>query len=132
VSHERAVASPAAVRQRILIVEDDRFARGALQRILELDGYNVRVTGSGQRAIRVLKTFAPQVVIMDWCLPGLSGDRLCREILRRNPEVPLIVASSSDEAFSSDVEFSARLRKPIDVRQLRAVVARSLVESVRL
>lgn len=113
-------------------MEDDRFARGALQRILELDGYNVRVTGSGQRAIRVLKTFAPQVVIMDWCLPGLSGERLCREILRRNPEVPLIVASSSDEAFSSDVEFSARLRKPLDVRQLRAVVARSLVESVRL
>jgi DNA-binding response OmpR family regulator len=74
----------------------------------------------------VLKTFNPHVVIMDWHVPGLSGERLCGEIRQRSPKVPIIVVSSSEEAFSSRVEVSARLRKPLDVRRLRALVAERL------
>jgi len=108
---------------RVLIVEDRRLARGALRSILELDGCEVRTAGDGSRAMTVMNTFDPQVVIMDWRMPGLSGERLCREIRRRKPDLPIIVVSSSEEAFSSGVQVSARLRKPIDVRRLRAAVS---------
>jgi DNA-binding response OmpR family regulator len=107
-------------------VEDGRLARSALQLILQLEGYNVRVAGTGQRAVRVLAAFHPQVVIMDWRLPGISGEHLCREIRRRSPAIPIILISSSDEAFTSHVEVAARLRKPLDVVRLRAIVAEQL------
>ena len=116
---------------RVLVVEDQRLARGALRSILELDGYEVRVAGNGRQAIRVLKIFKPQGVIMDWLLPGLAGESLCREIRRANPDIPIIVISSSDEAFSSAVDVNARLRKPLDVRRLRAVVAAELPVSAQ-
>src|SRR5262245_34899594 len=111
-------------RFRVLIVEDERLARGALQRILELDGYAVRVAGDGLGAVRVLKSFKPDFVIMDWCLPGLSGEALLNEIRRTRPDLPVVIISSSDEAFASGVDVNARLRKPLDVRRLRAAVAR--------
>jgi DNA-binding response OmpR family regulator len=115
------VAKPPSLR--VLVVEDDKLASGALRLILELDGYDVRVTGNGLRALRVLKDFNPQMVIMDWRVSGLCGERLCGAIRRRRPTVPIIITSSSDEAFSSSVDVSARMRKPIDVRRLREVVA---------
>lgn len=110
-------------KMRILVVENERLARTALRSILELDGDEVRTAGDGARAVKVMTVFDPHVIIMDWRLPGLSGEPLCREILRRKPKVPIIVVSSSDEAFSSRIEVSARLRKPLDVRRLRAAVA---------
>jgi DNA-binding response OmpR family regulator len=113
---------PNGAKMRILVVEDERLARSALRSILELDGYKVRAAGDGSRAVKLMTGFDPHLIIMDWRLPGLSGERLCREIHRRKPDVPIIVVSSSDEAFKSRVEVSARLRKPLDVRRLRAAV----------
>ncbi|PYR38322.1 MAG: hypothetical protein DMF90_03750 [Acidobacteria bacterium] len=81
------VAKPPSLR--VLVVEDDKLARGALRLILELDGYDVRATGNGLRALRVLKDFNPQMVIMDWRVSGLCGERLCGAIRRRRPNVPL-------------------------------------------
>jgi len=74
------VAKPPSLR--VLVVEDDKLARGALRLILELDGYDVRATGNGLRALRVLKDFNPQMVIMDWRVSGLCGERLCGAIRR--------------------------------------------------
>jgi DNA-binding response OmpR family regulator len=116
---------------RVLIVEDDRLARGALRSILEMDGHDVSMTGNGQRAIRLLKTFDPHVVIMDWQLPGLWGEPLCRSIQRRSPRAAVIVVSSSDEAFASGVPVNARLRKPLDVERLRSIVANCLSNRVQ-
>lgn len=116
---------------RVLVIEDERLAQDALRMILELDGYEVRAAGSGGRAIRALKAFNPHLIIMDWRLPGLSGVELCREIARRCPLVPIVIVSSSDDAFSSAVDVTARLRKPLDVRHLREVVASSVPAHAR-
>src|SRR2546430_17531272 len=67
-------------KMRVLGVEDERLARTALRSILELDGYEVRAAGDGSRAVKVMDAFDPHVIIMDWRLPGLSGERLCLEI----------------------------------------------------
>ena len=123
--------APATRRARILVVEDQRLARSGLQLILKLDGLDVRVAGNGRHAIEILEAFQPRLIIMDWHMPGLSGAELCREIRSSDPDIPIIIVSSSDEAFSSHVDANARLRKPIDVRQLRAVVHAQLSRSIR-
>ena len=116
---------------RILVVEDQRLARGALHLILKLDGYDVRVAGNGRRAIEIIQVFRPRLIIMDWHMPGLFGAELCRAIRSGDPVVPIIIVSSSDEAFSNRVGANARLRKPINVHQLRAVVRAQLSRSIR-
>jgi DNA-binding response OmpR family regulator len=111
---------------RILVVEDERLARRAMRQILESDGYTVRVAASGHRAVEAMTAFDPHLVVMDWNVPGLSGERLCGEIRRKDPAVPIIVVSSSEEAFASHVEISARFRKPLDIRRFRTAVASRL------
>lgn len=121
---------PTTEKMRILVVEDERLARSALCSILELEGYEARAAGDGTQAVKLMSAFDPHVIIMDWRVPGMSGERLCREIHRQKPDVPIIIVSSSDEAFSSHVEVSARLRKPLDVRRLRAAVAARLPAAI--
>ena len=125
----RTKATP-PVPVRILVVEDQRLARGALELILTLDGYDVRVTGNGRRGIRTMQAFQPRLIIMDWHMPGLFGAELCREIRSRDPKVPIVIVSSSDEAFSNHVDANARLRMPVNVRQLRAVIRAQLSRSI--
>ena len=110
---------------RVLVVEDEVLARGALRLILEQDGYEVRSVSSGRRAIKVLDMFDPNVIVMDWQVPGLSGERLFREIRTKKPHVPVIVVSSADEAFSTEMDVRARFHKPLDVPRFRAAIAAS-------
>jgi DNA-binding response OmpR family regulator len=108
---------------RILVVEDDALARGALRRILTADGHTLRAVADGHRAVAALKRFDPHLIVMDWQVPGLAGELLYLEVRRLKPGIPIVIVSSAEEAFESDVDVNARLRKPLDVRQLRDAVA---------
>jgi DNA-binding response OmpR family regulator len=107
---------------RILVVEDEPFARGALRQILVREGHDVRAVATGRAAVKHATTFNPEVVITDWRLPGMTGEQLCREMRHRRPTVPIIITSSADEAFASPVDVDVRLRKPIDLGRLREVL----------
>jgi CheY-like chemotaxis protein len=107
---------------RILVVEDEPCARRVLRRILVREGHEVRAAASGRAAMKHVTTFNPEVVITDWRLPGMTGEQLCREIRRRRPTVPIIIASSDDDAFTSPVDVDVRLRKPIDLGRLCEVL----------
>jgi DNA-binding response OmpR family regulator len=108
---------------RILVIEDNRLGRQALRSILEDEGHEVHVAANGTAAVALMSVFDPHVVITDWGIPGLSGKRLCREIRRQKPAVPMIILSSAAEAFSSAIDASVKLRKPLDVARLREVLA---------
>ncbi len=117
---------------RILGVEDDPLARQALRWILEQDGHRVLMAGNGTAAVGLMAAFDPDVIIMDWRVPGLSGKQLCREIRRQKPGIPTIIVSSAAEAFSCQIDVSARLRKPLDVGRLREILADPETLSLRL
>ncbi|MFN8060204.1 MAG: response regulator [Vicinamibacterales bacterium] len=113
-------------RARVLVVDDESAFRLALTLILQLDDRSVVVARDGDEALAVMQVFEPDLVVMDWRMPGLSGLQLCAAIRRHDPVVPIVVVSSADEAFEEPAPVNARLRKPVDVERLRHVIAQEL------
>src|SRR4029077_9741163 len=74
---------------RILIVEDEEPLTMLLRYNLEAEGYEVETSGRGDEADTRLKEATPDLIVLDWMLPGLSGIELCRR-LRARPETKLL------------------------------------------
>ncbi len=84
---------------RILIVEDEEALTLLLRYNLETEGYEVEAVARGDDADLRLKEVIPDLVILDWMLPGLSGIELCRR-LRARPEsrqLPIIMHTARGE-----------------------------------
>ena len=69
---------------KILAVDDDRTSLLITQSALRRLGHNCAVAADGSEAWRAYLTFAPDVVVSDWTMPGLSGLQLCRDIRANN------------------------------------------------
>ena len=83
----------------ILIVEDEEALTLLLRYNLETQGYEVETIARGDEADTRLKEGTPDLVILDWMLPGLSGIELCRR-LRARPEtrqLPIIMLTARGE-----------------------------------
>lgn len=84
---------------RILIVEDEEPLSLLLRYNLEAEGYQVETIARGDEADTRLQESVPDLVVLDWMLPGLSGIELCRR-LRARPEtrsVPIIMLTARGE-----------------------------------
>jgi two-component system phosphate regulon response regulator PhoB len=87
------------MKARILIVEDEEALTLLLRYNLEAEGYEVETVGRGDEADLRLREAAPDLVILDWMLPGVSGIELCRR-LRSRPEtrqLPIIMLTARGE-----------------------------------
>jgi len=107
----------------VLVVDDNDDVRRSLCNLLELYGYPVVGVGDGPAALQAAETLLPRVVLIDIGLPGMDGYTLARELLRRHPAGPQLVAISgygqpSDRARSAAAGFAAHLVKPIDIDHL--------------
>jgi two-component system phosphate regulon response regulator PhoB len=83
----------------ILIVEDEEPLTTLLRYNLEAEGYEVETVTRGDEADTRLRETAPDLVVLDWMLPGLSGIELCRR-LRARPEtkqLPVIMLTARGE-----------------------------------
>ena len=81
---------------RILIVEDEEPLTMLLRYNLEAEGYDVETASRGDEADTRLKESSPDLIVLDWMLPGLSGIELCRR-LRARPEtrqLPIIMLTA--------------------------------------
>ena len=125
---------------RVLIVEDEDALAVVLRYNLEAEGYEVDVAMRGDEAEAMLKEQQPDMLVLDWMLPGVSGIELCRR-LRAKPEtqqLPIIMLTARGEE-------SERIRglatgaddyvvKPFSVPELmarvRALLRRSRPEAV--
>ena len=87
---------------RVLVVEDDEDIAQALQRSLRLEGYEVRLAGDGEAALRTAITFQPDLVVLDLGLPKLDGIEVARR-LRAADDVPILMLTARD-AVESRVE----------------------------
>jgi len=83
------------MRERIMIVEDDREIGGLLSRILRANGYQTDYADNGADAIRKLREIPYDLLILDLMLPVKSGDRVLRE-LRTFSNLPVIIVSAKD------------------------------------
>src|SRR5919198_999363 len=87
------------MKANILIVEDEEALTLLLRYNLEAEGYGVETVPRGDEADLRFKERAPDLVILDWMLPGLSGIEICRR-LRARPDtkaLPIIMLTARGE-----------------------------------
>jgi two-component system phosphate regulon response regulator PhoB len=84
---------------RILIVEDEEALTEVLRYNLEAEGYEVETAARGDEADARLKERTPDLIILDWMLPGLSGIELCRRLRARSESrlLPIIMLTARGE-----------------------------------
>jgi two-component system, OmpR family, response regulator MprA len=108
---------------RVLVVEDDDEIAQVLQRSLRLEGYEVRVAGDGEQALKTHADYVPDLVILDLGLPKLDGIDVARR-LRGSDDVPILMLTARDalEARVEGLDSGADdyLLKPFDRQELLA------------
>jgi two-component system phosphate regulon response regulator PhoB len=83
----------------ILIVEDEEPIQILLSYNFEAAGYRVRATAQGEEVARLVNEERPDLIVLDWMLPGISGIEVCR-LLRTRPEtrdIPIIMLTARGE-----------------------------------
>ncbi|HEY2336290.1 MAG TPA: nitrogen regulation protein NR(I) [Burkholderiales bacterium] len=119
----------------VWIVDDDRSIRWVIEKALSREGIAFSSFSSAQEALNALSGSAPEVLISDVRMPGLSGLELLNAVKQRHPEVPVIVMTAYSDLDSAVAAFQGGayeyLPKPFDVDQAVELIRRALDESRR-
>jgi CheY-like chemotaxis protein len=110
-----------------LIVEDDRDIVALFRHVLDIAGYHTEILLNGKDAMDRLKTFQPNIVLLDLQLPGMSGIDILMRMREddRLRNIPVIVITAYPvHASSLPVEPDLLLFKPVDINQLSNLVQR--------
>ncbi len=80
---------------RILVIEDEERIASLLQRGLIFEGYRVDVAGDGPAGLDLARDNPPDLVVLDWMLPGMDGLEVCRR-LRAGGPAPILMLTAKD------------------------------------
>ena len=113
----------------ILLVDDDADMRAVLADQLEALGYRVVQAADGPAGLALLDEAAPDLLMLDFAMPGMTGAEAARAARARRPELPIVFATGY--ADTAAIEAAAGpdapvLRKPFRLEELQAVVAGAL------
>ena len=119
----------------VLIVEDEPAQREVLAYNFESEGFSVRSAENGEEGLLLISEEAPDLILLDWMLPGVSGIEICRRLKARSEtrNIPVIMLS----ARSEDVDKVRGLEtgaddyvvKPYSIAELMARVRNQLRRS---
>ncbi len=115
--------------RRLLIVEDHPDVAESLALIMRCDDHEVRIAHDGPAALKVLKKFKPDVVLLDVGLPGMDGYQVARRMREEAPESNLTIIALSgsgraeDHGQSMQAGCDAHLVKPVHPNLLRSMLA---------
>jgi len=112
--------------EKLLVVEDERATRKALQQLFEVEGYTVEVAENGSEGLAKFRTSRPNFVILDLRLPQLKGHDVCRRIRKESEEVPILILSGSadevDRVLLLELGADDYVIKPFSPKELLARV----------
>lgn len=108
---------------KILLVEDEDGLASFIQTELEFEGYQVKRINNGKQALQEFEEFVPDLILLDWMLPGYDGITVARRI-RRQSEIPIIMMTAknqtSDIVTGLDAGLDDYLTKPFEIEELFA------------
>lgn len=119
--------------KKVLIVDDNAINRKLLRVVLDNLGYSVIEADTGEKGWELVNSIQPELVLMDYRLPGIDGQELSRKI-KLDPalsHMPIIIVTAS--AMQSDRERITResmcddyISKPVDIKMLAETVRRCI------
>ena len=119
------------VRQRILVVDNEKVDRDLLKNVLEPLGFVVEVAASGEDCLETIPRFAPHLVFMDLGMPGIDGWETIRRIRRQqltDAHIAVLSANAFDKALDNDGGIAAGdfIVKPLQVQELLSWIGNKL------
>ncbi|MDT0546395.1 MULTISPECIES: response regulator transcription factor [Streptomyces] len=117
----------------VLLAEDDRAIRQALERALALEGYQVTAVPDGIEALAAVHRERPDVIVLDVMMPGLDGFQVCRVLRAEGDRTPILMLTArvetADRIEGLDAGADDYVAKPFDVDEvfarLRALLRRA-------
>ncbi len=129
----RMVSLPVAERgKRVLVADDSADARLLLCRLLEPFGFQVQQAHDGEQAVALAASFEPELIVMDWRMPGLDGVAATGQIRARTegrqPRIVILSASAFDDERAEALRTGADdfMRKPLEEQQFFAMLEQQL------
>ena len=120
----------------ILVVEDEDALSTLLQYNLDKEGYDVVVAADGEEALTLVSERLPDIIILDWMLPKISGIEVCRRLRQRSESrnVPIIMLTArgeeSDRIRGLDTGADDYIVKPFAMSELSARI-RAVLRRIR-
>jgi DNA-binding response OmpR family regulator len=111
--------------QTIVVIEDEATIAGAIAARLRSEGFRVEVAGTGPAGVELCRTTAPDLVVLDWMLPGFDGIEACRRIQADRPVAVLFLTARDAEAdvlVGLGIGADDYVTKPFSPRELVARV----------
>lgn len=118
----------------ILVVDDDPDVRRFLVDSLDGLGFAVEVAEDGESALETLQHLRPDLMVLDYAMPGLSGADVLKSARVLRPDLPVILASGYSDTAAIEAaggDNAAILRKPFRIDDLRAAVDDALDRRVK-
>ena len=112
-------------RRTIVVVEDDAMIAGAIAARLRSEGLRVEVAATGPEGVALARAVGPDLVVLDWMLPGFDGIEACRRIQVERPVPVLFLTARDAEAdvlVGLGVGADDYITKPFSPRELVARV----------
>ena len=112
-------------KQKILIVDDDENIAELISLYLAKECFDTKIVGDGESALEMIKTYQPNIMLLDIMLPGIDGYEVLREV-RKSSNLPIIILSAKGEVFDKvlGLELGADdyIMKPFDSKEMVARV----------
>ncbi|WP_210592674.1 response regulator transcription factor [Streptomyces sp. GESEQ-35] len=126
--------------QTVLLAEDDRAIRHALERALTLEGYQVTAVADGVEALAQAHRTPPDVLVLDVMMPGIDGLQVCRVLRAEGDRTPILMLTAlvetQDRIAGLDAGADDYVVKPFDVEEvfarLRALLRRTSAAPVEV
>src|SRR5580704_7887336 len=119
----------------ILVIEDDERILKALHRLFVAEGYEIRSASDGKQGLEMFASVAPEAVILDLMLPGMSGREICRSLKQSYPDTPVVILSAisevADKVLLLELGADDYVTKPFSPRELLARVQAAIRRSKR-
>jgi PAS domain S-box-containing protein len=112
----------------VLVIDDDPDVRGFIVNSLEEQGYRVREASDGREALAAMERETPDLVVLDFIMPGLSGADVARQIRSKRADQPILFVSgySETEAVKRTAPDAPLLNKPFRAEALQKAVRGAL------
>ncbi|RMF20312.1 MAG: DNA-binding response regulator [Cyanobacteria bacterium J083] len=114
----------------ILVVEDEAKLAQFIKAELEYEDYQVTVAKDGLSGLTTARETKPDLILLDWMLPGISGIEICRRLRSTGDQVPIILLTAKDEISDRvaglDAGADDYIVKPFSVEELLARIRANL------
>ncbi len=118
------------MKPHILVVEDEAKLAQFIKLELEFEDYEVTIASDGLTGLSTAREIEPDLILLDWMLPGISGLEICRRLRQTGSKIPIILLTAKDEVSDRVAGLDAGADdyaiKPFSIEELLARIRANL------